>query len=162
MNLTLIISMVHLAVGSICPDTSSSIETIGSKPKITVAPNKDILYTPEPQKNEFAGTTITITVSYAAIECGCPQWFETKFKNVQFLEHVERFYLEPVSKDLINANDLWDGEHLPLTVKITGRFSKEKTSPKTYHTKGIPENARIFWYDKITVVSASFKKSATK
>ena len=163
MNLTLIISMVLLTVGCICPDTSSSIETIGSKSKITaVAPNKGILYTPEPKKNEFAGTTLTITVSYAAIECGCPQWFETKFKNVQFLEHVERFYLEPVRKDLINANNLWDGEHLPLTVKITGRFYKEKASPITYHTKGIPENARIFWYDKITVISASFKKSATR
>lgn len=104
---------------------------------------------------EPSGKTITITVSYAAIECGCPQWFETKFKNVKFLKGVERFYLEPVNKDLKNSNDLYDGEHLPLTVKVTGRFSSNKEAPVTYHTKGTPEKARIFWYDKITVVSPS-------
>ena len=98
---------------------------------------------------------IEITVSYAAIACGCPQWFETKFKNVKFLEGVERFYVEPVSKDVINANGLWDGKHLPFTLKITGQFSEEKALPITYHTKGEPEKARIFWYDKITVVSPS-------
>ncbi len=97
--------------------------------------------------------TISITASYAAIECGCPQWFETKFKKQPFLKGVERFYLEPTNKTLINANDLWDGQTLPLTLKLVGRFSEKKGEPRTYHTKATPEMARIFWYDKIVIVS---------
>ncbi|WP_316793740.1 hypothetical protein [Pedobacter frigoris] len=65
------------------------------------------------------------------------------------LGFVERFYLEPTNKTLVNANDLWDGQTLPLTLKLVGRFSKDKELPKTYNTKTTPEKARIFWYDKI-------------
>ena len=128
MKLTLIVSIIQLVIGYANPGLS---------------------------KSELLNKDTTITVSYAAIACGCPQWFETKFKSVKFLEGVERFYLEPVNKNLKNANDLWDGEHLPLTVKVTGRFSRDKEAPVTYHTKGTPEKARIFWYDKITIVSPS-------
>lgn len=98
---------------------------------------------------------ITITVSYAAIECGCPQWFETKFKKERFLKDVERFYLEPTNKTLVNANGLWDGQTLPLTLKLVGRFSRGKELPKTYNAKTTPEKARIFWYDKIIIISSS-------
>ncbi len=99
--------------------------------------------------------TETITVSYAAIACGCPQWFETKFKKEKFLNNVTRFYLEPTNKKLVNANDLWDGQTLPLTLKLVGRFSKDNELPKTYMTKSPPEKAKIFWYDKIIIISAS-------
>jgi hypothetical protein len=98
------------------------------------------------------GKTITITVSYAAIACGCPQWFETKYKKVKFLEGVERFYLEPTKSNLKNASRLWDGGNLSLTLRVTGRFSQESALPITYHTKGRPEKARIFWYDKMLVL----------
>jgi hypothetical protein len=116
--------------------------------------SRDTLSFVDSSKNELSNKEVTITVSYAAIECGCPQWFETRFKDV---EGAERFYLEPVSKDLINANGLWDGEHLPLTIKITGTFSKDKEIPVSYHTKGVPEKAKIFWYNKITIISPSKK-----
>lgn len=158
MKLSLIISMIQLVVGCGSADKSSSTADSNRSKDTSVISGKDTVQ--NSSKNEFSGKKITITVSYAAIECGCPQWFETKFKNVRFLEGVERFYLEPVRKDLINANDLWDGEHLPLVIKVTGRFSKEKEIPITYHTKGTPEKARIFWYDKITVVSS--KKDISK
>ena len=111
------------------------------------------MYIKKSSKYEFSSKTITITVCYAHIACGCAQWFEKKFKNVKFLNGVERFYLEPVSKDLIDANNIWDGEHLPLCLKITGRFSKEKGLPLSFSTKDEPEKARIFRYDKIAVVS---------
>ncbi len=158
MKLTLITSIIQLVIGCGNPDKSNNIEDSSSKSNTTtVIASKDTLNVFDSSKNELPDTIITITVSYAAIACGCPQWFETKFENVDFLEGVERFYLEPVNKDLINANTLWDGEHLPLTLKITGRFSQEKGLPVTYHTKGEPEKARIFWYDKITVVPPSSK-----
>jgi len=163
MKLTLVILIVRLVIDCICPDKSDSIKTISYNSKIApVILGEGTLYMQGSSNNELSGKTITIIVSYAAIACGCPQWFETKFEKIKFLEGVERFYLEPVSKDLINANNLWDGEHLPLTVKITGRFSKEKASPITYHTKGMPENARIFWYDKITVILPPSKKRAAR
>lgn len=147
--------IINLAIGCSSPDKSSNTE---DKSKTTSAiSSKSELTVSDSLNNKLSDKTITFTVSYAAIECGCPQWFETKFKDVKFLEGVERFYLEPISKDLANANDLWDGEHLPLTLKITGRFSKEKEMPVTYHTKGTPEKARIFWYHKITVVSPPSK-----
>lgn len=158
MNLYLIISIFNLVIGCSSSEKSNDIED-GSKSEATTAlTNKAIFYVQDTSKKELSGKTITITVSYAAIACGCPQWFETKFKDVKFLEGVERFYLEPVRKNFINANDLWDGRHLPLTLKITGRFSNKKEMPRTYHTKGVPEKARIFWYDKITVVSLSSNK----
>jgi len=155
MKFILIISIIHLVIGCSSLDKASNIEDTSKSKATSVILNKDTSYIQNSSKSEFSGKTITLTLSYTAIECGCPQWFETKFKNVKFLEGVERFYLEPVNKDLINANKLWDGEHLPLIIKVTGRFSKEKEAPITYHTKGAPEKARIFWYDKITVVSPS-------
>lgn len=103
---------------------------------------------------ELSDSTVTMTVSYAAIACGCPQWFESRYNHVPFLEGVERFYLEPINSDLLNANDLWDGKKLPLTITVVGRFSKVKGVPKTYHVKGDPERARIFWYNKIKVISS--------
>jgi uncharacterized protein YcfL len=154
MKITFIALILYLLIGCSNHDKSSNAENI--RKAESVISNKDTLYVQNSSKNELPHGVITISVSYAAIECGCPQWFETKSKDVKFLAGVERFYLEPVSKELINANDLWDGEHLPLIVKVTGRFPKEKEIPITYHTKGAPEKARIFWYDKITVVSRRY------
>lgn len=116
------------------------------------AVTKDTFTSHDIYQKDYLEDSIIVIASYAAIECGCPQWFETKYKHVKFLEGVERFYLEPTSKNLTIANDLWDGEHLPLTVRVTGRFSKEKELPRSYHTKTIPEKARIFWYNEITIL----------
>lgn len=149
MKIALIISVFNLVTGcSSSSDKSSNAKD--SNGDTFVISSRDTLSSVDSSKNELPNKEVTITVSYAAIECGCPQWFETRLKDV---EGVERFYLEPVSKDLINANALWDGEHLPLTIKITGKFSKDKEIPVSYHTKGVPEKAKIFWYNKITVIS---------
>ena len=108
-------------------------------------------------KYEMQNKIITIKVSYAAIECDCPQWFEDKYSNIPFLEGVDFFYLEPNKKNLTNANDLWDGKHLPLTLEVKGRFTKEKGLPITYRTKGTPERAKIFFYDSIKIISPQYK-----
>ena len=101
----------------------------------------------------------TLTVSYAAIECTCPQWFESKFKDIEYLEGVEKFYLEPQHSGILNANNLWDGRHLPLTVKVTGKFSIHKELPKRFSSKSVPEKARIFIYDSIVVIESSQSKT---
>lgn len=150
MKIALIISIFNLVTGCSSSDKSSNAK--GSNTDTLLVSNKDTFSFVDSSNKELL-KEVTITVSYAAIACGCPQWFETKYKDVDFLKGVERFYLEPVNKDLINANSLWDGEDLPLTIKITGKFSKEKGIPVSYNTKGVPEKARIFWYEKITVLS---------
>ena len=143
--------MIGLSIGCASPDSSES----GEDQKAEAPPilNKSDMPLAELTTTDFSDSVVTISVSYAAITCSCPQWFETKFSDVEFLDGVERFYLEPASKDLINANTLWDGEHLPFTVKITGRFSRQKVIPSAYPAKGMPEKARVFRYEKITVLS---------
>jgi hypothetical protein len=150
MKIALIISIFNLVIGCSNSDKSGNAEDNNNTMPVISSKDTGVL---DSSKNELPGDTITITVSYAAIACGCPQWFETKFKDVKFLEGVERYYLEPTDSSLINANKLWDGKHLPLTLKVTGKFSKEKEIPPTYNIKDEPEKARIFWYNKITVVS---------
>lgn len=153
MKIFILISIFNLVTG--CSGTDKSNDSGKIVP--VISSNDTVSIIDDSLQNELSGKEITMTVSYAAIECGCPQWFETKFKDVKYLEGIERFYLEPSRKSLTNANGLWDGEHLPITLKVTGRFSKEKELPVTYRTKGEPEKARIFWYDKITVISPSAK-----
>jgi hypothetical protein len=147
MKITLILSILSLITGC-----NSRLDKSVNAPKSNTASSAldtGILSL----KKELSDKTDTIIVSYAAIACSCPQWFETKFQNIAFLEGVERFYLEPTNKDLINANSLWDGTHLPLTLEVVGTFSKEKEEPVMHQTKGATEKARIFWYEKITVLS---------
>ncbi len=120
-----------------------------------IVANYDSLNPQDTMRNKLSGKKITITVSYAAIACSCPQWFESKFKSVKFLKGVERFYLEPINKSLTHANALWNGVDLPFMVEVTGTFSKEKELPRTFSNKETPEKARIFWYEKITVLSPS-------
>ncbi|HET9429635.1 MAG TPA: hypothetical protein VFO70_00600 [Chitinophagaceae bacterium] len=160
-QLIIILSMINLVISCSSPKKSNNTEDGGNSRATTDITNKDTIYVQDTSK-KVADQTITINVSYAAIECGCPQWFDTKGNAVAYLEGIERFYLEPINKDLINANDLWDGEHLPLILKVTGRFSKEKEIPITYHIKGTIQKARIFWYDNITVVSSSPYKGIGK
>jgi hypothetical protein len=93
---------------------------------------------------------ITKILSYAAIGCTCAQWFDKNKKGEN-----EYFYLEPLNKNLINANKLWDGNNLPLTVKVTGNLISENDYPeyftKQYLYKG-GEKGKIFRYNKIEVL----------
>jgi hypothetical protein len=157
MKLAFIIPIILFVPGCNSTHKSDKFEDSSDSNMTRVSSGEDTLTLIDSSKNEPEDKIITVTVSYAAIACGCAQWFETKYKGVKFLDGIERFYLEPTSKDLANANDLWDGEHLPLTLEITGRFSKEKGLPVTYLTKGEPEKARIFWYDKISVIRSTQK-----
>lgn len=162
MKITLIISIFNLVIGCSSPDNAINTEDSSKIKVISVMSGKDTLEILDSSKKELSDKTVTLNFSYAAIACGCPQWFETKFKDIKFFEGVERFYLEPTDTSLLNANNLWEGEHLPLTLKVTGRFSKEKILPPNLGIKDEPEKARIFWYDKITVVSPSSHKDNNK
>lgn len=104
-------------------------------------------------KGALIGQRITLDVSYTVHACTSPQWFETK-KQKPFNEGVEHFYLESASSNLTQADTLFNGINIPLRISVTGQFYKKKGYPANYFpTKGDPEPARVFRYDKIKVLN---------
>lgn len=102
-------------------------------------------------KGALKGQTKTLDVSYAAIMCTCPQWFETKYANDT--SNIEQFYLEPANDNIVSANKLYDGTNLPLRISVTGKFYSKKGYPVNYFpTKGDPEPAKVFRYDKLRII----------
>lgn len=94
----------------------------------------------------------TITVAYSAISCECAQWNVESKKNST--DSNLNIYVEPANSKLINANSLWDGEHLPLRLKLTGQYYLKDGFPKNYKPiKGDPKPAKVFRYTAIVVVS---------
>lgn len=104
------------------------------------------------EKGALSGQRITLDVSYAVHACTCPQWFETK-KQKPFNEGVEYFYLEAANSNITRADTLFNGINIPLRISVSGQFYKKKGYPANYFpTKGDPEPARVFRYDKIKVL----------
>lgn len=94
---------------------------------------------------------ITLTLSYHAVSCSCAKWSETRFADQS--EQKEYIYLERGDLELLNADDLWDGEHLPLQIEVTGTFVSKKGYPKDFNAgKENPEPAKVFRYNKIRVI----------
>lgn len=109
-------------------------------------------------KGALSRQTKILDVSYAAIMCTCPQWFETKYASDT--SKTEQFYLEPARDKVVGANKLYDGTNLPLRVAVTGRFYSKKGYPANYFpTKGEPEPARVFRYDKIKVLENGSRRT---
>jgi len=103
-------------------------------------------------KQKTGSKTETITVSFNAIACTCAQWTETKYNNNQ--NNREYIFIERANDSFIDADSLWDGEHLPLTLKLTGQFISQSGYPKNYSpTKGSPDPAKVFQYNSIKIVS---------
>jgi len=102
-------------------------------------------------KGGLNGKTKTLDVSYAAIMCTCPQWFETKY--AKDTSKFEEFYLEPSSDKVISANTLYNGTNIPLRVSVTGQFYSKKGYPANYFpAKGDPKPAKVFRYDRIQII----------
>jgi hypothetical protein len=100
--------------------------------------------------------TKTLDVSYAAIMCTCPQWFETKFASDT--SNVEQFYLEPANEKLVSANKLYDGTNFPLRISVAGQFYSKQGYPANYFpTTGDSKPARVFRYDKLKVLENGIK-----
>ncbi|MBF9142299.1 hypothetical protein [Hymenobacter properus] len=96
----------------------------------------------------------TIVVSYSAIGCTCAQWMINTKPAVKYPEYI---YLEKEKASIPDADDLWDGENLPLQLRVRGYFKPLKGVPAKftsarYLERGRPNPARIFRYTSLTVL----------
>lgn len=103
-------------------------------------------------KETLNGQTKTLDVSYAVQACTCPHWFETN-KQTPYNDGVEHYYLEPANSKITIADTLFNGTNIPIRIIVTGQFYSKKGYPTNYFpTKGDPEPARVFRYDKIKII----------
>ncbi|RYE51585.1 MAG: hypothetical protein EOP48_18015 [Sphingobacteriales bacterium] len=120
--------------------------TVPKEMNNTNSPNFDM------DKGGITGKAVRLDVSYAAIECTCPQWFETKEMH-DTIKGRQYFYLEQGKDGVVNADTLFNGDNLPIQLILTGQFYNKEGYPKNYHpAKGEPEPARVFKYNKIEIV----------
>jgi hypothetical protein len=100
----------------------------------------------------------TLTLIYNAISCTCAQWSETR--KSEEINKKENFWLEPANEKLIKADTLFNGENLPLIIKVTGQIITENGFPKREIAKvGQDEAGKVFRYTKIEVVQNGEKKN---
>jgi len=101
-------------------------------------------------KGSLSNKTQTLDLSFGAIACTCAQWSESKLEKKQNKEYI---FLEPSNNKLKNADDLFDGIHLPVRILVTGRFYTKKGFPKNYRpAKGAPSPAKVFKYTRLKVI----------
>jgi len=100
---------------------------------------------------ESEGKIETLTLIYNAISCTCAQWSETRFNNMP--DKKIYYWLEPADKKLINADTLFNGENLPVIIKVTGQISNKKGFPKNRNLAKVEAAAgNVFRYTKIEVI----------
>ncbi len=93
----------------------------------------------------------TLILSYNAISCTCAQWSELKYGNNP--EKRIRYWLEPANERLLIADTLFDGENLPVQIKVTGQIVSENGFPKRNLSKvGQEEAGKVFRYKRIEVL----------
>jgi hypothetical protein len=93
----------------------------------------------------------TLTLDYNAIACTCAQWSESKYSNKP--DKKVYYWLEPNNKKLIQADTLYNGENLPVQIKVTGQIVSENGFPKIDLSKvGQDEAGKVFRYTKIEIL----------
>jgi len=104
------------------------------------------------------GKVETLTLIYNAISCTCAQWSETR-KN-EGTDRKQNYWLEPANENLINADTIFNGENLPVIIKVTGQVVTENGFPKRELAKvGKDEAGKVFRYTKIEVIQNGRKKN---
>lgn len=113
-------------------------------------------------KGSLTGQTKTLDVSYAVQACTCPNWFETN-KQTPYNDGVEYYYLEPANSKTTIADTLFNGINVPIRIIVTGQFYSKKGYPQSYFpTKGDPEPARVFRYEKIKIIQTGNETTRKK
>jgi hypothetical protein len=100
----------------------------------------------------------TLTLIYNAISCTCAQWSETQ--NSNDTDKKIYYWLEPYNNKLIKADTLFNGEDLPVIIKVTGQIISENGFPKRELAKvGQEEAGKVFRYTKIEVLQNGKNKN---
>lgn len=100
----------------------------------------------------------TITLIYNAISCTCAQWSTTR--KSEDTDRKQNYWLEPANEKLINTDKLFNGENLPVIIKVTGQVVTENGFPKRELAKVEQEEAgKVFRYTKVEVVQNGQKKN---
>lgn len=100
----------------------------------------------------------TLTLIYNAISCTCAQWSKTR--KSENIDTNQNYWLEPANEKLINAETLFNGENLPVIIKVTGQVVTENGFPKKELPKvGQDEAGKVFRYTKIEVIQNGQKKN---
>jgi hypothetical protein len=100
----------------------------------------------------------TLTLDYNAIACTCAQWSEAKYSSNP--DKRVYYWLEPLNEKLIQADTLYNGENLPVQIKVTGQIVSENGFPKRDLSKvGQNEAGKVFRYTKIEVLKNGQKKN---
>ena len=69
--------------------------------------------------------------------------------------------MEPANISLINADTLFDGNHLPVRISAKGQFYLREGYPKNYRAlKGSPKPTKVFRYTEIKIISLGLSLKA--
>ena len=98
----------------------------------------------------------TLTLIYNGISCTCAQWSEVQ-KNKK-TDEKQNYWLEPANERLMNAETLFDGENLPLIIKVTGQVVTENGFPKSKNLTKVDkdEEGKVFKYTKIEIIKNGY------
>jgi hypothetical protein len=102
----------------------------------------------------------TLTLIYNAISCTCAQWSDTR--KTEKTNRKQNYWLEPANEKLINADTLFNGENLPIIIKVTGQVVTEIGFPKRELAKvGKEEEGKVFRYTKIEIIQNGKNKNGS-
>jgi hypothetical protein len=110
---------------------------------------------------DFNKKDTTLILNYNAISCTCAQWSESKYNDKPDIKKY--YYLVRANKRLINADNLWRGDNLPLQIKVIGRIVTTEGFPKDFkQTKGKLQPGKVFRYTKIIILQDGENKTPAK
>ena len=88
---------------------------------------------------------------YNAISCSCAQWSEAKYSD--YPDKRKYFYLERASNKLLDADSLFQGENLPIRIRVRDKVVNEYGYAKGYDSiKGKGDPAIVFRYTELKVI----------
>jgi hypothetical protein len=98
----------------------------------------------------------TLILNYNAISCSCAQWSDSRFDKKENPDKKDYYWLEPANEKLINADHVFNGENLPIQIKVTGQIVSKNGFPKRKNLSKVSEDeaGKVFRYTKIEILKS--------
>lgn len=140
--------LILIIFTSCTTQTEKKIDNINSQLKIEKRYKKVI----SDSTNELTGEIETLTLDFNAIACTCAQWSESKYSSNP--DKKVYYWLEPANEKLIIADKLFNGENIPVQIKVTGQIISEHGFPKVKNLSKVSrdEAGQVFRYTEIEVI----------